>query len=78
MHNFILAWNRERVNILVVLIGLIVWSMVSTHSKSKYSDMGLEEYEKGNYQEAIENFTKAIEAYPDDAFLYNNRGLAAI
>jgi tetratricopeptide (TPR) repeat protein len=39
--------------------------------------MGLEEYEKGNYQEAIENFTRAIESRPDDAFLYNNRGLAA-
>ena len=63
--------------VLVVLIGLLVWSMVSTQSKSKYSDIGLEEYEKGNYQEAIENFTKAIESHPDDAFLYNNRGLAA-
>ena len=37
--------------------------------------MGIEEYEKGNYQEAIENFSKAIDAYPDDASLYNNRGL---
>ena len=63
--------------VLVMLIGLLVWSMVSTQSKSKYGDMGLEEYEKGNYQEAIENFTKAIESHPDDAFLYNNRGLAA-
>ena len=63
--------------VLVALIGLLVWSMVSTQSKSKYSDMGLQEYEKGNYQEAIENFTKAIESHPDDAFLYNNRGLAA-
>ena len=62
--------------VLVALIGLLVWSMVSTQSKSKYGDMGLEEYEKGNYQEAIENFTRAIESHPDDAFLYNNRGLA--
>jgi tetratricopeptide (TPR) repeat protein len=61
--------------VLVALIGLLVWSMVSTQSKWKYSDMGLEEYEKGNYQEAIENFSKAIDAYPDDASLYNNRGL---
>ena len=63
--------------VLVVLIGLLVWSMVNTQSKSKYSDMGLEEYEKGNYEKAIENFTRAIESHPDDAFLYNNRGLAA-
>ena len=62
--------------VLVVLIGLLVWSTVNTQSKSKYGDRGLEEYEKGNYKEAIENFSKAIESHPDDAFLYNNRGLA--
>ena len=62
--------------VLVALIGLLVWSMVSTQSKSKYGDMGLVEYEKGNYQEAIENFTRTIESRPDDAPLYNNRGLA--
>ena len=44
--------------VLVALIGLLVWSMVNTQSKSKYSDMGLEEYEKGNYQEAIDNYTR--------------------
>jgi tetratricopeptide (TPR) repeat protein len=62
--------------VLVVLIGLLVWSMVRTQSKSKYGNRGLAEYEKGNYQEAIEYYTKAIESNPDDAFLYNNRGLA--
>ena len=62
--------------VLVMFIGLLVWSMVSTQLKWKYSDMGLEEYEKGNYQGAIENYTKAIESNPDNAFLYNNRGLA--
>jgi len=50
--------------------------MVSTQSKSKYGDRGLEEYEKGNYQDAIDNYTRAIESHPADAFLYNNRGLA--
>jgi tetratricopeptide (TPR) repeat protein len=62
--------------VLVVLIGLLVWYMVSTQSKWKYGDMGLEGYEMGNYQDAIDNYTKAIESNPDDAFLYNNRGLA--
>ena len=62
--------------VLVALIGLLVWSMVSTQSKSKYGDMGLVEYEKGNYEDAIDNYTKAIESHPADAFLYNNRGLA--
>ncbi len=62
--------------VLVVLIGLLVWSMVSTQSKWRYSDRGVSEYEKGNYQEAIENYTRAIETHSNDAFLYNNRGLA--
>ena len=62
--------------VLVVLIGFLVWSMVSTQSKSKYGDRGLEEYEKGNYHEAIENYTMATETHSNDAFLYNNRGLA--
>ncbi len=62
--------------VLVILIGLVVWSMVSTQSKWKYSDSGLAEYEKGNYQEAIEHYARAIESHPDKACLYNNRGLA--
>ena len=64
--------------VLVVLIGLGVWSMVSTKMKWKYSDLGLAEYEKGNYQEAIEHYDKAIGSNPSDAFLYNNRGLAYV
>lgn len=62
--------------VLVALIGLLVWSMVSTQSKWKYSDLGLAEYEKGNYEDAIKNYTTAIESHPEDASLYNNRGLA--
>ena len=62
--------------ILIILIGLVIWSMISTQAKWKYSNLGLSEYKKGNYQQAINNYTKAIEAYPDVAFLYNNRGLA--
>ena len=60
----------------MILIGLVVWSMVSTQSKWKYSNSGLAEYKKGNYQKAIENYARAIESHPDEASLYNNRGLA--
>ncbi len=64
--------------VLMVLIGLVVWSMVSamsTRSKSKYKHMGISEYEKGDYREAIELYNKGLENNPDDACLYNNRGL---
>jgi len=65
--------------VLVVLIGLVVWSMlrvVTAESKSKYKHLGITEYEKGNYQEAIELYNKGINNNPDDACLFNNRGLA--
>jgi tetratricopeptide (TPR) repeat protein len=37
---------------------------------------GLSELGKNNYEEAINNFTKAIELDPKDASVYNNRGNA--
>jgi tetratricopeptide (TPR) repeat protein len=49
--------------VLVVLIGLVVWSMVrvvTAESKSKYKHLGIAEYEKGNYQEAIELYNKGL------------------
>jgi len=66
--------------VLVVLIGLVVWSMVTAMgSREKPDDdkhLGIAEYEKGNYQKAIEYYNKGLEAKPDDPCLFNNRGLA--
>ena len=62
--------------ILGILIVLVIISMVYTQGKTKYYRIGLTEYEKGNYRQAIENYTKGVESNPDDASLYNNRGLA--
>ena len=62
--------------VLAILIGLVVWSVVSTQARWKYSDLGLAEYKKGNYRKATEYYARAIEAHPNEAFLYNNRGLA--
>ena len=63
-----------------ILIVLVVWSMVSAMgSREKPDDdkhLGIAEYEKGNYQEAIEYYNKGIEAKPGDSCLFNNRGLA--
>jgi len=62
--------------ILVILMGLVIVSMINTLRVVKYERLGLREYEKGNYKQAIEYYSKAIEYNPNDASLYNNRGLA--
>ncbi|OEU82092.1 MAG: hypothetical protein BA865_06840 [Desulfobacterales bacterium S5133MH4] len=65
--------------VLVVLIGLVVWSIVTTvtaESKAKDKHLGIAEYEKGNYQEAIRHYENGLKSHPDDACLFNNRGLA--
>ena len=66
--------------VLVILTGLVVWSMVNVvtaeSGKSKYKHLGIAEYEKGNYQEAIKHYDNGVKSTPDDACLFNNRGLA--
>lgn len=69
--------RRHIINvILVVLIGLVIVSMVKTQKMAGYEKLGLTEYEKGNYKQAIEYYSKGIESNLNDASLYNNRGLA--
>ena len=43
-------------------------------SADSYFDKGMEYYKVANWSMAIEQFTKAIQIYPDDALYYNNRG----
>ena len=62
--------------ILVVLMALVIGSMVYTHGKSKHKHLGIAEYEKGNYKEAIDYYNRGLKNNPDDACLFNNRGLA--
>jgi len=61
--------------VLVILIGLVVWSIVNTQSKWKFEKLGLAQYEKGNYRAAGEYYDLGIEFDPGNASLYNNRGL---
>ena len=61
---------------IIILIALVSWALVDTVGKEKYSNLGIEEYEKGNYDKAIEYFTEAIELNSNNAIAYHNRGLA--
>lgn len=70
------TWRNLITLIGVIIIGLLVWSMVSTLSKKDYNNLGLEQYQRKNYKKAIEYYTKAIEADHDNAKAYHNRGLA--
>lgn len=60
---------------LVILIGLVVWSMINTQATWKFEKLGLVEYEKGNYRNAGEYYDLGIGADFGNASLYNNRGL---
>ena len=66
--------------VLVILIILVIWSMVSAMGSRENPDddkhLGIAEYEKGNYQEAINHYNNGVKSTPDDACLFNNRGLA--
>lgn len=62
--------------IVIILMALVVGSILYTQGKEKYNNLGIEEYQKGNYNKAISYFNKAIELDPNNAFAYNNRGLA--
>ena len=43
---------------------------------TQYFDQGVEKYDAGNYQGAIDDYTKAIEINTQYAIAYNNRGNA--
>jgi len=58
----------------VIGIALISWSMASTLAEQDYNALGLAQYEAGNYEKAIEYFTKAIEQDPGNVDAYYNRG----
>ncbi len=73
-----MAKNKVRLIIGVICIigiGLLAWSIHSTLAKQDYSALGLAAYEDGNYDKAIEYFTKAIERDPKNVDAYYNRGV---
>jgi len=73
-----MAKTKVRLIIAVVcIIGLAMlgWSIHSTLAKQDYNALGVAAYDEGNYDKAIEHFTKAIELDPANVDAYYNRGI---
>ena len=62
--------------VIIAVLATQIPGTYATVSAENYNNLGVQEYEKGNYEKAIEYFTKAIELKPDYAEAYFNRGLA--
>ncbi len=60
--------------ICVVALGLLGWSISSSLAQQDYNALGLAAYDEGNYDKAIEYFTKAIEQDPENVDAYYNQG----
>ena len=63
------------------IVSLLVFSILisacsSGPSAQEYVNQGLASYEDGDVEQAIENYTKAIELYPNFVGAYFNRGIA--
>lgn len=64
---------------LIIVAGATAYTLATSHEymeTGRYTNLGVEEFERGNYGLAIQYFTKAIELNPDNALAYYNRGLA--
>jgi Tetratricopeptide repeat. len=72
-----MAKNKVRTIVAVVCIaGLAVlgWSIHSTVANQDYNALGNTAYKDGNYNKALEYYTKAIEKDPENVDAYYNRG----
>ena len=50
--------------------------LISQITASEFLELGIDKMQRGNYQEAIENFNQAIELEKDFAVAYSDRTLA--
>ncbi len=60
----------------IVIIGAVLLNLAACSSFKSDHDKGLEEMDKGNLTNAINLFTKSIEANKDLVSSYNHRGLS--
>jgi tetratricopeptide (TPR) repeat protein len=59
-----------------MLLIIIIPILFSCASAEYYDNRGLDYYFKGQYDQAISDYTKALEINPRFAEAYNNRGIA--
>lgn len=62
----------------VILIIIVFLEPIIPGTASYYYERGVDYSEKGEFESAISNYSKAIERDPDDIFSYHNRGLSYI
>ncbi|MBD2437997.1 tetratricopeptide repeat protein [Nostoc sp. FACHB-110] len=75
--------NTRRFRLIVTGVASLITAMVAgcllqslnsfSHEQFIYQE-GISEYERGNYQEAISNFTQTLAINPQNSLAYNHRG----
>ncbi len=63
---------------LSALFVILSLSIAHAETSAEYNNLGIKLAKKGETEQAILNFNKAIELNPDNAKAYNNRGQAYI
>jgi len=58
-----------------LMMVLLISSFAFAQNATYYYNRGVSAYEKGEYDEAIRDYSRAIELKPNDADYFNNRGL---
>ena len=62
--------------LILITFQISSYSLAQELTAEDYLNRGIDNFDKGNYSEAITDFTKAIEINPDYSLAYFNRGLA--
>lgn len=70
-----IVWIVPLILISILVLLWLVTSLIKPDEKDNYNQ-GLSNYNQGNYEEAIDDFTKAINLNSNDPLAYYNRGLA--
>ena len=60
----------------VLALGSPLMTGCTNPLETQYLNQGVEKHKAGNYQGAIDDWSKAIEINPQNAIAYNNRGSA--
>jgi tetratricopeptide (TPR) repeat protein/cell division protein FtsN len=63
---------------LMVLLGTLLLTTAAAMAAENWFEMGLADLKERHYQAAVDKFTRAIEAVPEDFEALNNRGFARI